>query len=367
MQLMRGLVWILFFGIAFGLGLIQAHAQVVLKNSNEKKNTDLKELTQGFPKIIKKNPSSENSSSKRLNIELRQFDEVGYLQTLSSKTDSLLFQNTVDLERIRSIIAEDPFSMDWAPSNEIIETAEQILVDSVWITAFEYFSKWDTQKVDIYNFDSKELKDSVVLKLYDEKIGESWKMPLPDLLVNSRFGPRWGRMHSGVDLDLNTGDAVYTAFDGIIRVKGYDRYGYGYYYVVRHKNGLETLYGHFSKHVMEVGDEVFAGDLLGKGGSTGRSTGPHLHYELRYRGLAFDPEIVFDFEQNQILKRELLVDKKLFGHIAKARAAAYHRVKRGENLGSISRRYGVSISQITRLNGISTRSILRIGQSLRVE
>ena len=163
MQLMRGLVWILFFGIAFGLGLIQAHAQVVLKNSNEKKNTDLKELTQGFPKIIKKNPSSENSSSKRLNIELRQFDEVGYLQTLSSKTDSLLFQNTVDLERIRSIIAEDPFSMDWAPSNEIIETAEQILVDSVWITAFEYFSNWDTQKVDIYNFDIKELKDSVVL------------------------------------------------------------------------------------------------------------------------------------------------------------------------------------------------------------
>jgi murein DD-endopeptidase MepM/ murein hydrolase activator NlpD len=118
---------------------------------------------------------------------------------------------------------------------------------------------------------------------------------------------------------------------------------------------------------MEVGDEVQAGDLLGKGGSTGRSTGPHLHYELRFRGLYFDPEIVYDFEKNQILKRELLVDKKLFGHIAKARAAAYHRVKRGENLGSISRRYGVSISQITRLNGISTRSILRIGQSLRVK
>jgi hypothetical protein len=72
--------------------------------------------------------------------------------------------------------------MDWAPTNEVIETAEQILVDSIWITAFEYFSNWDTQKVDIYNFDIKEFKDSVVLKLYDEKIGESWKMPLTDLL-----------------------------------------------------------------------------------------------------------------------------------------------------------------------------------------
>jgi murein DD-endopeptidase MepM/ murein hydrolase activator NlpD len=367
MQLMRGLVWILYFGIAFGLGLMQAHAQVVPKTSNEKKTIDLKELTQGFPKIIKKNPSSEISGSKRLNIELRQFDEVGYLQTLSNKTDSLLFQNTIDLERIRSIISEDPFSMEWAPSNEVVEASDQILVDSVWITAFEYFSNWDTKKVDIYNFDIREFKDSLVLKLYDEKIGESWKMPMPDILVNSRFGPRWGRMHGGVDLDLNTGDAVYATFDGIIRVKSYDRYGFGYYYVVRHKNGLETLYGHLSKHVMEVGDEVLAGDLLGKGGSTGRSTGPHLHYELRFRGLYFDPEIVYDFEKNQILKRELLVDKKLFGHIAKARAAAYHRVKRGENLGSISRRYGVSISQITRLNGISTRSILRIGQSLRVK
>lgn len=168
-------------------------------------------------------------------------------------------------------------------------------------------------------------------------------------------------------MDLNTGDAVYTAFDGIIRVKGYDRYGYGYYYVVRHKNGLETLYGHLSKHVMEVGDEVLAGDLLGKGGSTGRSTGPHLHYELRYKGLVFDPEIVYDFDKSLLTKQELLINKALFGHIAKASAAAYHRVKRGENLGSIARRYGVSVSTITRLNGISSRSILRIGQSLRVK
>jgi murein DD-endopeptidase MepM/ murein hydrolase activator NlpD len=136
---------------------------------------------------------------------------------------------------------------------------------------------------------------------------------------------------------------------------------------VRHKNGLETLYGHLSKHVVEVGQEVKAGDFLGKGGSTGRSTGPHLHYELRYKGLPFDPEIVYDFEKNEITKQELLINKELFSHIAKARAAAYHRVKRGDNLGSIARRYGVTISQLTRLNGISTRSILRIGQNLRVK
>ncbi len=374
---MRSLLLLGFLSIHLFLGLVEAQAQVLPKifnknqppatNPADKKNFDLKEFTQGFPKIIKKNPTGTGSSQERRNIELRQFDEVTYLRTLSTQTDSLLFQNTVDLARIKSIISEDPFTIDWAPSNEVVEVADQVLIDSIWITAFEYFSNWDTKKVNIYNFDIKEFNDSLVVQLYDEQLGQHWKLPLTDVLVNSRFGPRWGRMHGGVDLDLNTGDAVYTAFDGIIRVKGYDRYGYGYYYVVRHKNGLETLYGHLSKHVMEVGDEVLAGDLLGKGGSTGRSTGPHLHYELRYKGMVFDPEIVYDFEKSLLTKKELLINKALFGHIAKASAAAYHRVKRGENLGSIARRYGVSVSTITKLNGISSRSILRIGQSLRVK
>ncbi|MEY2704327.1 MAG: hypothetical protein RL407_389 [Bacteroidota bacterium] len=360
------------------LSFIQAQGQVLPKIFNksatpadtsklEKKLLDIKEFTQGFPKIIKRNPAGTGQSSERKNIELREFDQVTYLQTLSNQTDSLLFQDNVNLARIRSIISEEPFALDWAPSDEVIQVAEQIQVDSVWITAFEYFSNWDTKKVDIYNLDIKDFQDSLLLKLYDEEMGQFWKMPLNDLLVNSRFGPRWGRMHGGTDLDLSTGDPIYSTFDGIVRVKGYDRYGYGYYYVVRHKNGLETLYGHLSKHVVEVGQEVKAGDFLGKGGSTGRSTGPHLHYELRYKGLPFDPEIVYDFEKNEITKQELLINKELFSHIAKARAAAYHRVKRGDNLGSIARRYGVTISQLTRLNGISTRSILRIGQNLRVK
>lgn len=322
---------------------------------------------QVFPKIIKKNPNQSGQVQGRKNIELREFDQQGYLRSLSTQTDSLLFQNGIDLFRIRSIISEDPYSLMWAPTNQLIRISEQIQIDSIWVTAFEYYSNWDSKKVDIYNLDIQKFQDSLVLKLYDQKIGQFWKMPLNDLLVNSRFGPRWGRLHSGTDLDLNTGDPVYSAFDGIVRVRGYDRYGYGYHYVIRHKNGLETLYGHLSKFSAEIGQEVKAGDFLGKGGSTGRSTGPHLHYELRYKGLAFDPEFVYDFEKGEITKQDLLITKELFGHIANARAAAYHRVKRGENLGSIAKRYGVPISQITRLNGISTRTILRIGQNLRIK
>lgn len=345
---MRSYILKFILGFVLSIGLMKANAQV-------------------FPKIIKKNPTTAGQTQERKNIELREFNQESYLRTLSTQTDSLLFQNSVNLERIRSIISEDPFSMNWAPTNQLIQISEQIQIDSIWVTAFEYFSNWDSKKVDIYNLDIRTFSDSLVLTLYDQKIGQNWKMPLDELLVNSRFGPRWGRMHGGTDLDLNTGDPIYSAFDGIVRVRSYDRYGYGYYYVVRHKNGLETLYGHLSKHVAEVGQEVKAGDFLGKGGSTGRSTGPHLHYELRYKGLAFDPEIVYDFEKGQITKQELLISKQLFGHIAKARAAAYHRVKRGDTLGAIARRYGVPVSQITRLNGISTRTTLRIGQNLRVK
>ncbi len=129
---------------------------------------------------------------------------------------------------------------------------------------------------------------------------------------------------------------------------------------------METLYGHLSKQLVEVGQEVKAGDLIGKGGSTGRSTGPHLHYELRYKGLAFDPQRVYDFSAPAISGPNFTISPELFSHVAKVSSSAYHKVRKGENLGSIARKYGVSVSSITKLNGISSRSILRVGQNLRI-
>ena len=346
---MRNFILKVLLGITMSIGFSEANAQV-------------------FPKIIKKNSStSPSNTQERRNIELRQFDQESYLRTLSSQTDSLIFQYDVNLARIRSIISEDQDDLAWTPTNQLIQISEQIQIDSIWVTAYEYFANWDSKKVDIYNFQIKDLQDSVTLKLYDTEAGEHWRMPLDQIKVNSVYGPRWGRGHYGTDLDLDTGDPVYSAFDGIVRVKSYDRYGWGYYILVRHKNGLESLYGHLSKQLVEVGAELKAGDVVGKGGSTGRSTGPHLHYELRYRGLPFDPQKVYDFPNGTIAGPMFTISKSLFSQVAQARATAYHRVKRGDNLGSIARRYGVSISQLTRLNGISTRTILRIGQNLRVK
>lgn len=322
---------------------------------------------QVFPKIIKKNKTEVTAPQERRNIELYGFDEESYLRTLSSKTDSIIFANNVNLKKTRSIINEDQDLMIWAPTNRLVKISEQILIDSIWVTAYEHYGSWDSKKIDIYDFDAKTYQDSISLRLYNSFFGYDWKMPLESTPVTSRFGYRWGRNHLGTDLDLQMRDPIYSAFDGIVRIKSYDRYGFGYYVVIRHKNGLETIYGHQSKILVEIGQEVKAGEQIGKGGSTGRSTGSHLHFELRYRGLAFDPEIVYDFDTYKIKSEYLQITPETFGYITKARATAYHRVRKGDTLGSISRRYGVTVNTLTRLNRISTRSILKIGQNLRVQ
>lgn len=212
--------------------------------------------------------------------------------------------------------------------------------------------------------------------------------------VFSKFGYRHGRRHQGVDLPLKTGKPVVAAFDGRVRVSEYHS-GYGNLIVLRHENGLETFYGHLSKRDVEVGDWVRAGDQIGLGGSTGRSTGPHLHFETRYKGYAFDPEWIADYEKGElrsnvfVLRRSYLdasshyvpqsideeedvyaADEKIVAEekrIAAEKAAMrYHTVKSGDTLGAIAKRYGKSLSTIQKLNPGVDSNKLRIGQKIRV-
>ncbi|PIB37415.1 peptidase M23 [Reichenbachiella sp. 5M10] len=250
--------------------------------------------------------------------------------------------------------------------NTPVEVSEQLYIDSVWVTIREYYSLWSANKINPYELDGEKFADTVRLPLVYKNPELDWCMPLEKMEVTSPFGLRRWKWHYGDDLRLNVGDSVRSAFDGIVRLARYDRYGYGHYILVRHYNGLETLYGHLSKRLVEPGDILKAGDVLGLGGSTGRSTGPHLHFEARYQGNAITPSEIFDFESLSLRSEELEINASTFSYLTEARKIRFHRVRSGDTLSGISYRYGISISKICRLNGISRNSILRIGQRLRI-
>ena len=227
------------------------------------------------------------------------------------------------------------------------------------------------------------LPEATAIRLVDSL--ESYHYPYIGR-ITSRYGPRKGRAHQGLDLGLKTGDPIYATFDGKVRISKAAG-DYGNLVVIRHNNGLETYYAHLSQRDVEVGDWVVAGQQIGLGGSTGRSTGPHLHYEVRYKGQSFDPERIIDFSNGNLRRDELLLKRRHFSIYSKyeqdfgdeeevakqeeaerkaAAAVQYHTVRSGDTLGAIARKYGTSVSRICQLNGIKSTSILRIGQKLRV-
>lgn len=185
-------------------------------------------------------------------------------------------------------------------------------------------------------------------------------MPTTHTRITSRFGPRHRRMHYGLDVKVYTGDTIRAAFGGRVRMARYQRRGYGHYIVIRHDNGLETIYGHLSRRIAKQDEYVKAGDVIGLGGNTGRSTGSHLHFECRFLGVAINPEKLFDFPH-----QDVVADTYSFKKKKSLAAVRYHKVRRGDSLGKIASRYGVSISKICRLNGIRRTSTLRIGQIIR--
>lgn len=196
-------------------------------------------------------------------------------------------------------------------------------------------------------------------------------MPIKEGHVTSKFGPRRRRMHYGVDLKVQIGDTIYAAFDGKIRMISYERRGYGKYIVMRHPNGLETVYGHLSGYLVEENDVVKAGDPIALGGNTGRSTGSHLHLEFRFLGQAINPAEIIDFENYVCHRDEYLVTTKK-ANFAKQNNVytngklKYHRVRKGDTLSRIARQYGTTVSAITKKNNISRNKTLRIGSSLRI-
>lgn len=223
------------------------------------------------------------------------------------------------------------------------------------------------------------LKDTLWLCVLDS-IHNLAAMPLKNIAVTSRFGIRYGRNHNGTDLDLETGDTVFAAFDGVIRYGKYHPNGFGNLIIARHFNGLETYYAHLSELLVEPNEYVSAGQPIGLGGNTGRSSGSHLHFEVRFYDQPIDPELIFDFEKGDIIDDNLFVHSGVFEHSKPSTSGAstggtstssgsrkYHKVRSGDTLGAIAQKNRTSVSKLCKLNRIKSTSTLHIGQRIRVK
>ena len=247
--------------------------------------------------------------------------------------------------------------------------------------------------------DLSKLKDTIWLNLKNE-YNVDFKMPVPGA-VTSPYGFRKGRNHNGVDMSLKTGDTIYAVWSGKIRYAKYNDGGFGNLVIIRHHNGLETLSAHLSKFLVFPDQDVVAGEPIGLGGSTGRSSGPHLHFEIRFYEAPINPEFFIDFESKKLKHQKLFVHKSLFSPSLKPTESfddsyltelsqtndsltiqlpiikppvviqkpkiKYYRVKSGDTLTEIANRNNTTVSKLCQLNGINPTSIIQLGKSLRIK
>ena len=249
-----------------------------------------------------------------------------------------------------------------------------------------YSKYWDTTNIAAYKsvkIDS--LPQSVAINLVDSL--KSYRFPYVGR-VTSRYGIRHRRAHNGIDIALKVGDTICSAFDGRVRFSKATDTGYGTLVIIRHDNGLETYHGHLSARLVEEGDRVVAGQPIALGGNSGRSTGPHIHFETRYYGQSFDPERIIDFRTGELRRDSFLLSKNYFSIYSKysqdfnaeaERNAAekkenelsaekrYYKVRKGDYLGLIAKKNNTTVAAICRLNGIKSTTVLQIGRTLRVK
>ena len=244
---------------------------------------------------------------------------------------------------------------------------QQIKAEKAAYPAYSLYPNWSNERVHAFG-SSVEIPDSFKIDL------SGFAMPTNQTKITSNFGPRWRRMHNGIDIKVYIGDTIRAAFDGKIRMVKYERRGYGKYVVIRHENGLETVYGHLSKQLVKEDEYVKAGEPIGLGGNTGRSTGSHLHFETRVLGQAINPAFLFDFEKQDIVADSYMFYKK---GVRKGSSSSilmadsgdgsikYHKVRKGDTLSAIAKKNGTSIDALCKLNRITRRTTLRPGQVLR--
>lgn len=231
-----------------------------------------------------------------------------------------------------------------------------------------YRAGWDSTRVNPYRFPIDSIKDTF-------NVDCRGFFPPNVNVVTSECGERWGRFHAGTDMRLMVGDTIRAAFDGKVRIArsnpAFKKKGYGYFVMLQHSNGLETLYGHLSKVMVNVNQDVKSGDPIGLGGNTGRSTGPHLHFEFRFIGNPINPRNFLEITPDTMyMKSDVYTVKKKESfkefYTYLHNPAQYYKIRPGDNLGKIAKKYHTTVSKLCKLNKIKSTTILRVGRKLRV-
>ena len=229
---------------------------------------------------------------------------------------------------------------------------------------------WDNYEPFVISNNLSVIRDSIWLCNINDQ-HPNYSLPSPGK-TNSRFGPRGSRYHRGIDLGFNKSDSIFCAFDGVVRYAKHNSGGYGNLVIIRHYNGLETFYAHLKKIKTSKNQKISAGDYIGKGGSTGKVSGPHLHFEIRFYGNAIDPELVFDFKNNCLQSENLFIHRNTFNYAKKYGGAysssiKYHTIRSGDTLYGLALTYGMSLNKICKLNKIKPSKILRLGEKIRIQ
>lgn len=262
--------------------------------AQKKKPTPTKKSTSKKAPVKKKTSSSKKPSNKKKKSSKKRKSKRGRRPVRS------IYYNPIPDPIVLS--EKNWTSTPALPIDSSTFIANQLLsADSI------YTNDWKNAITFVYDsVEFNDLPEEIYLPLIskDEKFSLTWYGK-----INSEYGKRWGRQHHGLDVDLNIGDTVVAAFDGVVRYAQFNKSGFGNCVVIRHKNGLETIYGHLCKIDVAENQFVKSGQHIGLGGTSGHSTGPHLHFEMRYKDYSFDPQLLIDLSTQQLKTETVIFDK----------------------------------------------------------